>query len=60
MTGAYQYCCYVSPCMECWCDVSYLRTSVDRKERIGRKYKRITMAQWDNHHQNRSLVNQMQ
>ena len=38
--------------MECCHGVSCLRISVDRKESIGRKYKGVTMAQWDNHLQN--------
>ena len=46
----------LSPCMECRHDITCLGMLV---ESIGRKYKGITMAQWDNRLQNNIFVNQM-
>ena len=43
--------------MECRRDVTCLRILVGREESIGRKYKGITMAQWDNRLQNNIFVN---
>ena len=50
----------LSLCMECRLDVTCLRILVGREESIGRKYKGITMAQWDNRLQNNNIfINQM-
>ena len=46
----------LSLCMQ-YHDVSCLCILVGREESIGRKYKGITMVQWDNHLQNSSFVN---
>ena len=52
----------LSPCMECHRDghdVTCLRILVCREECTGRKYKGITMAQWDNRLQNNIFVYRM-
>ena len=42
----------LSPCMECHRDVTCLSILMGREESIERKYKGITIAQWDNRLQN--------